>query len=143
MATGLMNTRLYSIQGPTPVGSEWDPQVHGPHFVVIGAQKAGSSFIQDALRAHPEIYMPRGESSLFHGADVTTTRAELEQIARKGRAMRIVGIKEARLPSRSQRRGANPRSLTVRKAYRGHPQSRGPRAIRVLSLHASWISSYT
>jgi hypothetical protein len=93
MATGLMDSRSHNIQRPTPVGSEWNPQVDGPHFVVIGAQKAGSSFIQDALRAHPEIYMPRGESSLFHGADVTTTRAELEQIARKGRPMRIVGIK--------------------------------------------------
>jgi hypothetical protein len=93
MATSLTNNRSYSVQRPTPAGSEWNPQVDGPHFVVIGAQKAGSSFIQDALRAHPEIYMPRGESSLFHGADATTTRAELEKIARKGGAMRIVGIK--------------------------------------------------
>lgn len=34
-------------------------------FVILGAQKAATSALQDALRQHPSIYMPRGESAFF------------------------------------------------------------------------------
>jgi hypothetical protein len=65
----------------------------GPHFIVIGAQKAGSSFVQDALRAHPEIYMPYGESSLFSQEQTQQIEKELDQIARRGSMHKSVGIK--------------------------------------------------
>lgn len=38
-------------------------------FVVIGAQKAGSTFIQKCLSEHPQIFMPKGEISYFEDPD--------------------------------------------------------------------------
>lgn len=37
-----------------------------PDFVVIGAQKAGSVFLQECLRRHPDVWMPSGEDPFFH-----------------------------------------------------------------------------
>lgn len=34
-------------------------------FMILGAQKAATSAIQSALRANPEVYMPKGESAFF------------------------------------------------------------------------------
>lgn len=36
-----------------------------PDFVVIGAQKAASTFITECLRQHPLCYLPRGETHYF------------------------------------------------------------------------------
>lgn len=38
-------------------------------FVILGAQKAATSALQAALRQHPEIYMPAGESAFFEDPD--------------------------------------------------------------------------
>jgi len=32
-----------------------------PSFIVIGAQKAGSTYLLQCLRDHPTIFMPRSE----------------------------------------------------------------------------------
>ncbi len=48
-----------------------------PYFVVIGGQKAGSTFVHAALRAHPEIYMPEGETPLFEEACYSADAAEV------------------------------------------------------------------
>lgn len=36
-----------------------------PHFIIIGAQKSASTFIHTCVREHPDIYMPKGETSYF------------------------------------------------------------------------------
>lgn len=36
-----------------------------PDFVVIGAQKAASSFLQSSLRRHPQMWLPAGEDPFF------------------------------------------------------------------------------
>lgn len=38
-------------------------------FMIIGAQKAATSALQQALRGHPDIYMPAGESPFFEDPD--------------------------------------------------------------------------
>jgi len=38
-----------------------------PDFVIFGGQKAGSTFLLEALRAHPQIFMPREEIAFFEG----------------------------------------------------------------------------
>lgn len=40
-----------------------------PDFIIIGAQKSASSFVQNCLSEHPDIYMPKGESSCFESPD--------------------------------------------------------------------------
>jgi len=64
-----------------------------PNFVVVGAQKSASTFIQDALCRHPDIYMPKGETRFFEdpeygSGDVT----ELAGLFR-GRKEKALGIK--------------------------------------------------
>lgn len=39
--------------------------VNKPNFLIIGAQKAGSTWIYDRLRTHPEIYLPGKVELLF------------------------------------------------------------------------------
>lgn len=36
-----------------------------PHFLIIGAQKTGSTYVHGLLRAHPDIYMPMQEVRFF------------------------------------------------------------------------------
>jgi len=36
-----------------------------PTFVIIGAQKAGSTFVQRALQDHPQVFLPPGERRFF------------------------------------------------------------------------------
>ncbi len=38
-----------------------------PDFIIIGAQKAGSTFVQQAVQDHPQAWMPRGETPFFEG----------------------------------------------------------------------------
>lgn len=38
-------------------------------FIILGAQKAATSALQVALRSHPKIYMPKGESAFFEDPD--------------------------------------------------------------------------
>ena len=64
-----------------------------PTFVIIGAQKSSSSFMQRCLADHPEIYLPEGETSFFESPDYEQSKiAELEQIF-IGRNEKCLGIK--------------------------------------------------
>jgi hypothetical protein len=36
-----------------------------PKFIIIGAQKSATSYLQECLREHPQIFMPRGEIPFF------------------------------------------------------------------------------
>lgn len=65
----------------------------GPDFIVIGAQKAGSSYVQDALRAHPGVYMPSGETPFFEEVGATDNPAELLRLVAGRRPGQLAGIK--------------------------------------------------
>lgn len=52
-----------------------------PSFIVVGAQKAGTSVIQLALREHPGIFMPGAEPPFFENPDYKHyTLADLESL---------------------------------------------------------------
>jgi hypothetical protein len=50
-----------------------------PGFVIVGAQKSASTFIQNALSRHPDVYMPKGETRFFE--DPEYGNGEVEQLA--------------------------------------------------------------
>ncbi len=51
-----------------------------PHFVIIGAQKAGSTFVHHCLREHPQVYMPLDETPFFE--DPFYQRRDLDWLSR-------------------------------------------------------------
>jgi hypothetical protein len=64
-----------------------------PKFVIIGAQKSASTFIQACLADHPDIYIPHGETPFFESPDYEHSNIkELEKIF-EGRSEKCVGIK--------------------------------------------------
>lgn len=64
-----------------------------PTFIVIGAQKSASTFIQKCLADHPEIYMPNGETPFFESPDYENGDfANFEKIF-KNRTEKCLGIK--------------------------------------------------
>jgi hypothetical protein len=64
-----------------------------PDFVVIGAQKSASTFVQNALGAHPDIYTPDGETSYFESPDFETTQTPPWDTLFAGREETLIGIK--------------------------------------------------
>lgn len=38
-------------------------------FIILGAQKSASTYLQNCVRAHPQIWMPRGETAFFESPD--------------------------------------------------------------------------
>ncbi len=64
-----------------------------PTFIIIGAQKSASSFLQNCLAEHPDIWMPVGETPFFESPDYETQeRADLNKIF-EGRQENHLGIK--------------------------------------------------
>lgn len=64
-----------------------------PDFIVIGAQKAASTFIQTTLQAHPDVFLPDGETPYFEDPDYCQTpRTEFNSIF-AGRTESKMGIK--------------------------------------------------
>ena len=77
-----------------------------PAFVIIGAQKSSSTFVQTCLAEHPDIYLPLGETPFFESPDYENSDiSDLEAIF-DGRSESCVGIKrpnylgKAEVPSR-------------------------------------------
>jgi len=68
-------------------------------FAVIGAQKAGSTFLHRCLDLHPNLWMPEGEVAVFEQASVS--RNQVNEILCKGTQMRqgkyLIGIKRPNL----------------------------------------------
>ncbi|MEM6334245.1 MAG: sulfotransferase domain-containing protein [Planctomycetota bacterium] len=63
-------------------------------FVVIGAQKAGSTFLQEAIGDHPDAFSPHGETPFFEDPDYTPhTLAPLHQALAPGAHHKLRGIK--------------------------------------------------
>jgi len=64
-----------------------------PNFVIIGAQKSASSFLQACLNDHPDIYLPHGETPFFESPDYEQSDIrELQRIFEK-RSEKCLGIK--------------------------------------------------
>ncbi|MGH3568966.1 MAG: sulfotransferase domain-containing protein [Pseudonocardia sp.] len=51
-----------------------------PDFVIIGAQKAATTFVQASLREHPQVWLATGEDPFFH--DPHYDRGSLDRFAR-------------------------------------------------------------
>lgn len=66
-----------------------------PQFVIIGAQKAGSTFIHEALRQHPDLFLPRYETPAFEDPfyDRHQVSAILQEVLAPARPEQIAGIK--------------------------------------------------
>lgn len=64
-----------------------------PTFVIIGAQKSASTFIQACLAEHPDIYLPPEETPFFESPDYENSEMrELESIFEE-RTEKCLGIK--------------------------------------------------
>ena len=64
-----------------------------PDFVIIGAQKSASTFLQTCLNDHPDIYLPRGETPFFESPDYEQSDLiDLESLFDQ-RHERCIGIK--------------------------------------------------
>lgn len=74
-----------------------------PNFIVLGAQKAGSTYLAEALRAHPDIFMPAEEVPAFEDPDYE--RGGIEKLQQKlagAGGVAAVGIKRAALLAREE-----------------------------------------
>ena len=67
-----------------------------PDFVIIGAQKAGSTFLLNCLAEHPDIYVHPVEDAYFQDPDYQQTpRDVFERRFEPGRGKAAVGMKRA------------------------------------------------
>ncbi|BAZ53682.1 sulfotransferase [Nostoc sp. NIES-4103] len=90
-----------------------------PNFVIIGAQKSASSFMQICLADHPDIYLPEGEIPFFESPDYEDSDIkQLEKIF-EGRSEKCFGIKrpnyigKAEVPERIQYHLPNAKLIVV------------------------------
>lgn len=63
------------------------------HFIIIGAQKAASSFVQNCLSDHPDVWMPHGETAYFQSPDYEQTEPSAFVDGLAGGAGQRIGIK--------------------------------------------------
>jgi len=61
-------------------------------FLIIGAQKSGSSFVHDCLREHPGIYLPKDEMRFFQDPYFDEEKS-YQFLASLQRDSRVIGIK--------------------------------------------------
>ena len=64
-----------------------------PNFVVIGAQKSASTFIQECISEHPQVWMPSGEIPIFESPDYEKYGISALQQLFKGKKEEKLGIK--------------------------------------------------
>jgi hypothetical protein len=65
-----------------------------PDFVVIGAQKSGSTFFHECLREHPDIFMPPGETRFFEDPEyLQTDISRFEAMFDAVPGEKVIGIK--------------------------------------------------
>ena len=64
-----------------------------PNFVIIGAQKSASTFLQYCLNDHPDVYLPHGETPFFESPDYE--RSDIRDLEKSlaNRCEKRVGIK--------------------------------------------------
>jgi hypothetical protein len=69
-----------------------------PHFFVIGAQKAGSTYLLRCLNDHPQIFMPPGEIAFFEDSLYSAERiGDFEKHFVTARSGQVVGVKRPNL----------------------------------------------
>jgi hypothetical protein len=74
-----------------------------PHFVIIGAQKAGSTLLLHCLRDHPDIYMPAGETRFFEDPEYQhSSIQQLEELFNGVSQRKLLGIKRPDYLARPQ-----------------------------------------
>lgn len=74
---------------------------HRIDFIIVGAEKAGTSYLADALSAHPGVSMPEHEVRYFRDpffGPVETLRAEIGELAPAD----VIGIKHASYLGRAE-----------------------------------------
>jgi hypothetical protein len=66
-----------------------------PHFVIIGAQKSASTFLQICLNDHPDVYMPQGETTFFESPDYEQANGNIRKLEElfENRKEKMLGIK--------------------------------------------------
>ncbi len=62
-------------------------------FIIIGAQKAGSTFLYNLLQQHPEIEMPKSEITFFQEPDFSNIKNLDKEIEDLFRTKKLRGIK--------------------------------------------------
>lgn len=76
--------------------------IRAPDFLVIGAQKAASTYIQFCLSDHPEIWMPHGETPYFEDPDYGQAAPDFLGRCLAGRSERLVGLKRPQWIGRAE-----------------------------------------
>ena len=70
------------------------PFGHRLDFLIVGAQKAASTFLHRALLDHPDIFLPPGEINFFEGTIFDEmSREDCQDLFRERRGESILGIK--------------------------------------------------
>ena len=65
-----------------------------PNFLIIGAQKAATTYIQTCLKEHPQIFIPIEEIPYFEDPDFhQMDQKEFEQLFSDGIGKSAVGLK--------------------------------------------------
>ncbi len=64
-----------------------------PNFIIIGAQKSASTFLQVCLNDHPDIYMPQEETPFFQSPDYEQSSIRDLDKSFCGRSEKCLGIK--------------------------------------------------
>ncbi len=67
----------------------------GPNFLVIGAEKCGTTFLHQALAGHADVFMPEAEIPFFQDPDYVAPHAleKFRAIFAPGSGKRAVGLK--------------------------------------------------
>jgi hypothetical protein len=73
-----------------------------PDFLIIGAQKAASTYVQFCLSEHPDIWIPKGETPYFEDPDYEQAGPEFLQRFVAGRTERLLGLKRPQWIGRSE-----------------------------------------
>lgn len=66
-----------------------------PNFLIIGTQKAGTTFLQEAIRFHTDVFMPPGEVPFFQDPDYGAPDAvsKFSTLFEPGIGKRAIGLK--------------------------------------------------
>jgi len=64
-----------------------------PNFVIIGAQKSASSFLQSCLSDHPDCFLPKGETPFFESPDYENSNISVLENQFEERHEKCLGIK--------------------------------------------------
>ena len=74
-----------------------------PEFFVIGAQKAGSTYLLECLNEHPRIFMPPYEVRFFEDPEYDSSRMQdFEQHFEGAKANQVIGVKRPNILGRPE-----------------------------------------